>query len=75
MRHACNALCSYAVFLISERNECILQFCFFFFIHLQALEFDREGLTKLKKAVKAIYNSGNCEFSFSFDLYRANKIY
>lgn len=26
---------------------------------LQALEFDREGLTKLKKAVKAIYNSGN----------------
>lgn len=27
--------------------------------HLQRLEFDREGLTKLKKAVKAIHNSGN----------------
>jgi len=25
------------------------------------LEFDREGLTKLKKAVKAIHNSGNSE--------------
>lgn len=34
------------------------------FIRLQALEFDREGLTKLKKAVKAIYNSGNCMCSF-----------
>ena len=26
---------------------------------LQTLEFDREGLTKLKKAAKAIHNSGN----------------
>lgn len=32
----------------------------------QALEFDREGLTKLKKAVKAIYNSGNSKLNDMF---------
>lgn len=32
------------------------------FLSLQTLEFDREGLTKLKKAVKAIHNSGNSKF-------------
>lgn len=31
----------------------------FLSLFLQALEYDREGLMKLKKAVKAIYNSGN----------------
>ena len=31
----------------------------FFMFMLQTLEFDREGLTKLKKAAKAIHNSGN----------------
>lgn len=29
----------------------------------QTLEFDREGLTKLKKAVKAIHNSGISEYT------------
>ncbi|KNC21029.1 hypothetical protein FF38_02023 [Lucilia cuprina] len=33
------------------------------------LEFDREGLTKLKKAVKAIHNSGNSKFSNKFLIY------
>lgn len=31
---------------------------------LQRLEFDREGLTKLKKAVKAIHNSGNSKLIY-----------
>lgn len=35
----------------------------------QALEFDREGLTKLKKAVKAIYNSGNSKLNDMFTVY------
>lgn len=29
------------------------------FILLQTLDFDRDGLAKLKKAIKAIHNSGN----------------
>lgn len=33
------------------------------FLHPQTLEFDREGLTKLKKAVKAIHNSGNSKLN------------
>lgn len=33
------------------------------FLSLQTLEFDREGLTKLKKAVKAIHNSGNSKLT------------
>lgn len=32
-----------------------------FIVSLQRLELDREGLTKLKKAVKAIHSSGNGE--------------
>lgn len=30
-----------------------------YLVSLQTLDFDREGLTKLKKAIKAIHNSGN----------------
>lgn len=33
-----------------------------FLLYLQTLDFDREGLTKLKKAVKAIHNSGNSKY-------------
>lgn len=44
-------------FLLNFRDDFNVNFIIFGI--LQALEFDREGLTKLKKAVKAIYNSGN----------------
>lgn len=33
-----------------------------YFILFQTLDFDRDGLTKLKKAIKAIHNSGNGEY-------------
>lgn len=38
---------------------------------LQTLEFDREGLTKLKKASKAINNSGNIHVDNEMCLVRA----
>ena len=38
---------------------------------LQTLEFDREGLTKLKKAAKAIHNSGNIHVENEMCLVRA----
>lgn len=44
---------------------CVITIIHFLKHYLQALEFDREGLTKLKKAVKAIYNSGNSKFMYT----------
>jgi hypothetical protein len=38
---------------------------------LQTLEFDREGLTKLKKAAKAIHNSGNVHVENEMCMVRA----
>ena len=32
------------------------------FIYFQILDYDRSGLTKMKKSSKALYNSGNCEY-------------
>lgn len=37
----------------------------FFF---QTLDYDRDGLLKMKKAIKAIYNSGNGEFCIRITL-------
>lgn len=51
------------LFFMISKNFAKLKMCAIFDI-LQALEFDREGLTKLKKAVKAIYNSGNSKLAF-----------
>lgn len=31
-------------------------------VFLQTLEYDRDGLSKMRKAIKAIHNSGNCKF-------------
>lgn len=43
----------------------------FFLFNIQTLDYDREGLTKLKKAAKAIQNSGNIHGENEMCLVRA----
>lgn len=39
-----------------------LSMIFLFLLYFQTLDYDRDGVTKMRKAIKSIHNSGNCEY-------------
>lgn len=57
--------------LIKQHVNGVLIIIYLFDCPSQTLEFDREGLTKLKKASKAINNSGNIHVDNEMCLVRA----